>query len=156
MKSNKLTPGCWVVVCDGNKALILKNMGDAKFPNLRSIEVHEREGWMTREMGSGQPARIQHSGGPSRSSIEQTDLHDQEERKFLEGLAKRLHQNVATHMPKHLVMVAPSRALGMIRPAYSPLLKEALIAELDKDLVKMPIHQIEKHVVVELSHQEAS
>lgn len=62
MKSNKLTSGCWVVVCDGNKALILENRGDEKFPNLRSIEVHTREDWMTHELGSDRPARIQHSG----------------------------------------------------------------------------------------------
>jgi len=147
VKSNKLTPGCWVVVCDGNKALILENRGDEKFPNLRSIEVHTREDWMTHEMGSDRPARIQHSGGPSRSSIEQIDLHDQEERKFLESLAKRLHQSVAAKKPQHLFIVAPARALGMMRPAYSPMLRHALIGELDKDFVKMPIHEIEKHVV---------
>jgi len=37
-------------------------------------------------------------------------------------------------------------ALGMIRPAYSHALKSAVRAELDKDLVKQPVHQIEKHL----------
>lgn len=57
-----------------------------------------------------------------------------------------MHQSIVAKKPLHLVMVAPSRALGMIRSAYSPILKQALIAELDKDFVKMPIHEIEKHV----------
>jgi protein required for attachment to host cells len=34
----------------------------------------------------------------------------------------------------------------MIRPAYTPALKNALRAELDKDLVKLPVHEIERHL----------
>jgi protein required for attachment to host cells len=34
----------------------------------------------------------------------------------------------------------------VIRQAYSPRLKEVLRAEIDKDLVKMPVHEIEKHL----------
>ena len=47
---------------------------------------------------------------------------------------------------KSLIVVAPPRALGMIRPAYSHALKGAVRAEVDKDLVKMPVHEIEKHL----------
>ena len=36
--------GEWVVVCDGAKALVLENTGDAKFPNLKTIEVYRAEG----------------------------------------------------------------------------------------------------------------
>lgn len=151
VKRRQLTPGCWVVICDGAKALILENKGDEKFPNLRSIEVHMRNDAKTRELGSDKPPRVQQ--GPHRSSIDQTDLHDQAEREFLESLAGRLHQGVAAKQPKQLILVAPSRALGMIRPSYTPALKEALIAELDKDFVKMPIPEIEKHVVAALEHK---
>ena len=35
--------GEWVVVCDGAKALVLENAGDAKFPNLKTIEVFEQK-----------------------------------------------------------------------------------------------------------------
>jgi protein required for attachment to host cells len=45
-----------------------------------------------------------------------------------------------------MIVVAPPRALGMIRPAYSQLLKGAVRAEVDKDFVKMPVHEIEKHL----------
>jgi protein required for attachment to host cells len=43
-------------------------------------------------------------------------------------------------------VIAPPRALGMLRPAYSHGLKAAVRAELDKDLVKMPVHEIEKRL----------
>ena len=42
--------------------------------------------------------------------------------------------------------VAPPRALGVLRQAYSPNLRTALRAEIDKDLVRVPVHQIEKHL----------
>jgi protein required for attachment to host cells len=43
--------------------------------------------------------------------------------------------------------VAPPRALGLIRNAYTPALRAAVKAEIDKDLVRMPVHQIEKHLL---------
>ena len=45
-------------------------------------------------------------------------------------------------------MVAPPRALGVLRPAYSHDLKKAMRTEIDKDLVRMPVHEIEKHLAV--------
>jgi len=47
---------------------------------------------------------------------------------------------------KSLILVAPPRALGMIRHAYSHTLRSAVRAEIDKDLVKHPVHDIEKHL----------
>ncbi|MFZ0111401.1 MAG: host attachment protein, partial [Pseudolabrys sp.] len=41
---------------------------------------------------------------------------------------------------------ASPRALGMIRPAYSHALKGAVRSEVDKDLVKMPVHEIGKRL----------
>jgi len=34
----------------------------------------------------------------------------------------------------------------VIRPAYTNALKSAVRAEVDKDFVKMPVHEIEKHL----------
>jgi protein required for attachment to host cells len=43
-------------------------------------------------------------------------------------------------------VVAPPRALGMIRSLYSHGLRAAVRFELDKDFVKLPVHEIEKHL----------
>ena len=43
-------------------------------------------------------------------------------------------------------MIAPPRALGMIREAYSPIVRNAIQVELAKDLVKVPVHEIEKQL----------
>jgi protein required for attachment to host cells len=138
--------GEWVVVCDGAKALVLENTGDAKFPNLKTIEVFEQKDPPTRELGTDVPGRAMGSVGSVRSAVEQTDWHDQAEKAFLTELAEHLDAAVAAGRAKSLIVVAPPRALGMIRPAYSHGLRGAVRAELDKDLVKLPIYEIEKRL----------
>ena len=128
----------WVVVCDGAKALVLQNAGDAKFPNFKTIKVIEQKDMATHELGTDKPGRAFGSVGGMRSAVGQTDWHDQAEKSFLTHLAQ--------FIDKSLVIVAPPRALGMLRPAYTHALKGALRAEVDKDLVKMPVHEIEKHL----------
>ncbi|HET9716898.1 MAG TPA: host attachment family protein [Pseudolabrys sp.] len=138
--------GEWVVVCDGKKALILENAGDSKFPNLKTIQVLEQENPPTHELGTDVPGRTNSSIGNIRSAMDQTDWHDQSEQRFLAQLAQRLDAAVSSGKFKSLILVAPPRALGMLRPAYSQAIKGVLRAEIDKDLVKLPVHQIEKHL----------
>jgi protein required for attachment to host cells len=138
--------GEWVVVCDGAKALVLENTGDAKFPNLKTVEVFEQKVLATHELGTDAPGRTHSSVGHARSSVEQTDWHDQTERTFLVHLVKHLDAALAAGKTKSLIMVAPPRALGMIRPAYSHAMRAAVRSEVDKDLVKLPVYQIEKHL----------
>jgi protein required for attachment to host cells len=146
MSALSIRDGEWVVVCDGAKALILENAGDAKFPNLKTIEVFEQKDSPTREQGTDAPGRAFNSVGNLRSAVGQTDWHDQAEKAFLTQLAQRLDVAVSAGKPKSLIIVAPPRALGMLRPAYSHALKGAVRAELDKDLVKMPVLEIEKRL----------
>ena len=138
--------GEWVVVCDGAKALVLENAGDAKFPNLKTVKVFEQKDLATHEQGSDAPGRAINSVGNIRSAMEQTDWHDRSERHFLGLLAQYLDKALAAGQSKSLIMVAPPRALGMLRPQYSHALKEAIRAEVDKDLVKKPVHEIEKNL----------
>jgi protein required for attachment to host cells len=138
--------GEWVVVCDGAKALILENAGDAKFPNLKTRDVFEHKALATHDLGTDKPGRSHSSVGHGRSAVAQTDWHDQAEQEFLADLVKKLDGAVEQHKVKTLIIVAPPRALGMIRPLYSVALRAAVRAELDKDLVKLPVHEIEKHL----------
>ncbi len=146
MPKLKIASGEWVVVCDGRKALILENMGDDKFPNLRTREVFEQKNPPTHVQGTDAPGRAISSVGSARSAMEQTDWHDEAERAFLHDLAGRLDAALSAGDTKSLILVAPPRALGMLRQAYSPALRGAIREEVDKDFVKMPVHEIEKHL----------
>jgi len=147
MNKMKIDKGDWLVVCDGRKALILENIGDRMFPNLHTKEVRAHEDLPTREQGSDGPGRVQHSISGARSSMEQTDWHDEAERAFLRELADRLDMAVTSGETSALTMVASPRALGMIRGDYSPAVRKALQAEVPKDLVKLPVYEIEKQLL---------
>jgi protein required for attachment to host cells len=147
MSDLKIKKGDWVLVCDGAKALILENIGDAMFPNLKTIEVREQSDPKTSEQGTDAPGRSINSIDARRSAMEQTDWHDQAERTFLESLIGRLDAALNAGRTKGLIVVAPPRALGVLRNAYSGHVRGVLRAEIDKDYVKMPVHEIEKHLV---------
>jgi protein required for attachment to host cells len=147
MDKIKIGTGDWIVVCDGRKALILENIGDRMFPNLHTREVHEHPDPPTSALGSSPPGKVHQSIGGARSSIEQTNWHDESERAFLRTLAERLDLAVTTGETAGLTMVASPRALGMIRADYSPAVRKAIHGELPKDLVKMPVHEIEKQLL---------
>lgn len=146
MSELTIQAGEWIIVCDGAKALVLENAGDAKFPNFKTLEVFDQKDLPTREQGTDEPGRAFNSVGSGRSSYEQTDWQSRSEEAFLTHLARHLDTAVSTGKTKSLILVAPPRALGVIRPAYTPALKNALRAELDKDLVKLPVHEIERHL----------
>jgi protein required for attachment to host cells len=142
----KIRHGDWVVVCDGGKALILENRGDEKYPNLRETEVRRHQGSPTHELGAHAPGRVYQSIGGARSAVEQTDLHDVAERKFLLTVVGLLEKAIAPGNTRRLVIVAPPRALGVLRGGYSPAVRAAIAAELDKDWVKLPIDEIERRL----------
>ncbi len=45
---------------------------------------------------------------------------------------------------RKLVVVAPARALAEFRQRFSKELHGSVVAELDKDLAKHPVHEIER------------
>lgn len=146
MAKLKIRHGDWVVVCDGKKALLLENTGDEKFLNLKTKEVHEHPDPKTHEQGTDAPGRAFQSVGHTRSAMEQTDWHEQAEQRFLHALVGHLDAAVNGGKAKSLIVVAPPRALGVLRQAYSHKVRSALRGEIDKDFVRLPVHEIERHL----------
>ncbi|MGY4504227.1 protein required for attachment to host cells [Bradyrhizobium sp. GM24.11] len=147
MNKMRIDKGDWLVVCDGRKALILENLGDEMFPNLHTREVREQANPSTAAQGTDAP-RLHAAVGGARSLAEQTDWHDEAERTFLRSLAQRLDTALSAGETSALTMVASPRALGMIRTDYSDAVRKALRGEVGKDLVKLPVYEIEKQVLL--------
>lgn len=142
MLEMKFAQGDWVLVCDGARALILENIGDEKFPNLRTREAMEEQHASTREQGSDAPGRVHQSVGTARSAVEQTDYKSQSEADFLGRLIARLEAEAPGIRKLHIV--APPKALGVLRQAYGNGVKAILGEEVAKDLTGMPVHEIER------------
>ena len=136
----------WVIVCDGAKALFLRNDGDAGLVNLTVVDHLSQPDEATRDLGSDQPGRVHQSQGAGRSAMEDTDWHEQAEADFLKDVARKVEQLVNTHEIKAMMLVAPPRALGILRSELSGLPAGVLRAEVDKDLVKLTVSEIEKHL----------
>jgi protein required for attachment to host cells len=134
-----------VLVGDGRKALVLRNQGDELHPNLqleRLIEAPENP--PTHLQGSDRPGRAVMGG--RRSAVDQTDWHEVAEASFAKDVASAL-QDVCSHRSvKALVIVAPPRALASLRTALPDSLSSLVVAEVDNDLTKIPVHEIERHL----------
>jgi protein required for attachment to host cells len=136
----------WVVVCDGTKALVFSNEGDAELLNLKPIEISVEPDPPTHELGTDRPGRVHQSKGVSRSAVEGTDFHAQAEAEFISKLAERLDRAACDHEVKHIIIVAPPKALGILRKHMSPALQALVRAEIVKDLAQLSTPEIEKHL----------
>ena len=135
-----------VFVGDGSKALFLRNEGDAEILNLKTERVFTDANPPTHEQGTDRPGRAFSSVGSGRSSVSQTDWHKLEEHRFAGEVAAALERIVRERGVEALVVVAPPRALADLRKAFHADVKRKIVAEIDKDLTKHPIDQIEKHL----------
>ncbi|RAI45751.1 host attachment protein [Rhodoplanes roseus] len=136
----------FVFVGDGRKALFLRNEGDEKFPNLRTEHVVVDDNPPAREQGTDAPGRAFAGTGARRSSVEQTDWHMIEEQRFAKDAAAALHRLVRDRKVKALVIAAPPKTLAELRRALHSEVKTRVVAEIDKDLTKLPLYEIEKHL----------
>jgi protein required for attachment to host cells len=146
MSDLKIDHGGWVVVCDGAKALVLQNFGNRTNWILKTREVYEQDDPKTHEIGTDKPGRTFNSIGNRRSAMEQPDWHDQSEQRFLAKLAARLDKAVLGGETPSLIVVPPPRAIGVLRRAFTTHVRQAIRAEVEKDFVKMPIDEIERHL----------
>jgi protein required for attachment to host cells len=147
MSELKIKNRDWAVVLDGRKALLLQNHGDELYPDLVVREVRDHVDQPNHELHTDRPGKVHQSAASSHSAVEQTDRHDAAERAFVEQVSARLAELVSADKDCRIVVVAPPRALGMIRKAYSPAVRAALSAELDHDWIHLPVHDIESRLI---------
>jgi protein required for attachment to host cells len=136
----------WVVVCDGAKALILQNAGDSELMNLQVQETLTQPNEADRDMGTDKPGRSHQAHGLGGSAMEETSWHDQAAEDFLRQVAVKVDELVQEKEATRIVLVAPPRALGTLRPNLSADAQAAIAAEIPKDLTNFPIDQIERHL----------
>jgi len=148
MNNTKIPHNALVFVGDGRRAVFLRNDGDAISPSLRTEKVFEEENPPTREQGTDRPGRVIAAGSAGRrSAVEPTDWHDIEEHRFAQRVAAAMEQLVRTSKAKALIVAAPPRTLADLRNAFHSDVKACIIAEINKDLTKHSVGEIEKHLM---------
>lgn len=140
----KIPHDAWIVVADGERALLLQNDGDDVYPNLRTDRVIEHENPPTHDQGTDRPGRYSDTPDSHRSAFQETDWHRLEEDKFLARLADLLKQGVQAGKFDKIVLVAPPTALGSLRKVLDRQVLDRVIAEVGKDLTNQPVADIEQ------------
>jgi len=71
--------------------------------------------------------------------MEQTDWHQQTEDRFIQQVADELLADLRRRQFSSLILAAAPTALGVLRRAMSDEVKATIVAEVDKDLTRMPL-----------------
>lgn len=144
MSGLRMEHGALAMVGDGEKALFLRNTGDADYPNLQVIDVWTQDNPKTADQGADRPGRAHASIGEHRSAVQQTDWHRLEKHLFAGRIAGALYDAAHRQAFSQLVIVAPPVILGELRKALHKEVSDKVIAEVAKDLTHMPAFEIEK------------
>lgn len=129
----------WVLIADGGRARVLSQTGKGHpLVEVEGLALHA-DLPRSHEIGRDRPGRSYESHGTARHAVEgHSDPHDSLEHAFLVDVAERLDARLAAGAFDRLVLVAPPRALAVLRQVVSKPLHAVLDAEVAKDLTKTP------------------
>ena len=135
-----------LLVGDGQKALFLRNKGNAKRVDLVVERILARDNPPTREQGTDRPGRSSAGLGVARSAMEEADWHYLAKERFAGELADALYRGAHASLFDRLVIIAPPKILGNLRKAFHPEVAERIAAEIPKELTSHPVAEIERLV----------
>ncbi len=144
MSAVKLEHDIWVVVADGEKALFLRNEGDAEYPHLQVFREMHDDNPATRDQGTDRPGRMPDVGPNHRSAVEETDWHRIEKERFAKDISDRLYKLAHRTKFKQLVIVAPPMVLGEMRKELHKEVESRVVAEVSKTLTNHTVDEMEK------------
>ena len=93
------------------------------------------------------PGRVHDSQGPGRHAMEYTsDPSREREKKFVKMLCEELQSGWVMGKFDRLILVAAPQALGDLRRALGPELKDLVHGEIAKDLTHIPNTELSRHL----------
>lgn len=139
----------WVLVGDGAHARVYANDGPGRGlyrPLGRDFAVELPHD--VRDVVADRPGRMINPGrGGPQTRSPRTDPKKHLEEEFLREVASELDGAAEEKRYHRLVLVAPPKALGMLRSALGSHASALLAKELDKDLVKLTERELEQHLL---------
>jgi protein required for attachment to host cells len=132
-----------VLVADGRKVLFFRNHGDENQIDLRTEAHDEREDRKDSDIKTDAPGAVKQSAGYGRSTYEETDFHQQEEDRWIEDAADELSRRALRNDFDALAIVAPPKALGVMRKALHKEVEKRLVFTVNKEMSGRPVPDIE-------------
>ena len=138
-----------VLVADGKKVLFLRNHGDQNQIDLRTEAHDARQDRTDRDIKTDAPGSTQQSNGYGRSSMEETDFHQQEEDRWVKDAAEELKSRALRNDFDALAVIAPPKALGVLRKELHKEVEKRIVLTINKEMTDRPIPDIEELLVGE-------
>jgi protein required for attachment to host cells len=137
----------WILIADGSRARVLESRGPGSGLVPVDDMVLSKQLPPNREIETDRPGRSLESANPTRHAIEsRSDPHRELKRKLAREVVNKLEHGLRHRRFDQLAIVAPPTALGDLRDALSKALQAKVTAELGKDLVKIPQHELPAHL----------
>ena len=140
-----------ILVADGRKALFLRNQGDEQQIDLRTASHRERDDRKDSDIktdASGQSPAPAGTGLPG-GTMGEPDFHQQEEDRFARDLAEKVNAMALAGQFDALVVVAPARTMGELRPLWHKEVGARIVGEHVKEMTDRPIPDIEALLIGE-------
>ncbi len=141
--------GALVLVADGKKMLFLRNQGDEEIIDLRTEAHDERQDRKDRDIKTDAPGSQSPRVGMGRDTMEETDFHQQEEDRWVKDAAEELKKRALRNDFEALVVIAPPKALGVLRKELHKEVEKRIVATINKEMTDRPIADIEAMLVGE-------
>jgi len=101
----------------------------------------------TKDLGTERPGRNQAPSGQARHAFaNKADWHDQAEKETARKLAHFLNSKYLAKKFDRLVLIAPPRTLGEMRPVLKFRREKDVVREYTKDLANLSIHQLQAYL----------
>ena len=144
-----------VLVADGRKMLFFRNHGDENQIDLRT-EAHDARKLQRkdREIKTDAPGTVKQSAGYGRSTYEEPDFQQQEENRWIKDAADELKARVLRNDFDALAIVAPPKALGVLKKCLHKEVERRLVCTVNKEMSGRPIPDIEALLTNETSAGE--
>jgi protein required for attachment to host cells len=144
-----------VLVADGRKMLFFRNHGDENQIDLRT-EAHDARKLQRkdREIKTDAPGTVKQSAGYGRSTYDEPDFQQQEEDRWIKDAADELKARVLRNDFEALAIVAPPKALGVLKKCLHKEVERRLVCTINKEMSGRPIPDIEALLTTETSADE--
>ncbi len=137
----------WVVLADGEHARVVS-------PSPEHLQFATRVAFdsttahlASHDLGTDRPGRGFKSAGTLRHAITpKEDPHKAAKHDFLVQVAHEVNEQAKSGSFDRLVLVAPAHALHDLREAISPQARDKVVGSLNKDLTKVPDHDLTSHL----------
>lgn len=144
-----LEQGTWVIIADGEKALVMENITDAQDPNLVVVSVEEPDAGPAKP--SDRAGRRADTGPNQKSAVEEDTWKTHARSLFVQDVANLLNRKGLKGAYKRLVLVASPHVLGLLRRRLHSEVLAKVVAEVDKTLTNHPLHKVERILTARLS-----